>query len=143
MVDTLSVVKVMGGPSILSDRVRSIFDLSKAVSGGLPKAALRNTLQRIFPAPGEARSWIHRVVPEATFKRRTRLTATESERTERLARVIAYAEYVWDNTDDAHVWLTHPHPELEDKSPIECAMTELGARQVEEVLGRLFYGLPA
>ena len=83
------------------------------------------------------------VVPEATFKRRVRLTVQESERTERLARVIAAAEYVWENRDEAHQWLNTPHPELDNKSPLRTALTDLGARRVEAVLDRIFYGLPA
>jgi putative toxin-antitoxin system antitoxin component (TIGR02293 family) len=86
---------------------------------------------------------LYRVVSEATYKRRSRLTAAESERTERLARVIAAAEYVWDNRDDAREWLTKPHPELEGRPPLEAALTELGARRAEELLDRLFYGIPA
>jgi len=82
------------------------------------------------------------VVPEATYKRRTRLTPSESERTERLARVIAAAEYVWNDRDDAREWLTKPHPELENRPPLEAALTELGARRAEEVLDRLFYAFP-
>jgi putative toxin-antitoxin system antitoxin component (TIGR02293 family) len=82
-------------------------------------------------------------VPEATYKRRNgKLRVIESERTERLARVIAAAETVWDDQNDAREWLTKPHPELGDRAPIECALTELGARQVESVLDRLQYGLP-
>ncbi len=69
-------------------------------------------------------------------------TAAESERTERLARVIAAAEAVWDDQNDAREWLTTPHPELGGRPPIECALTELGARQVESLLDRLQYGLP-
>jgi putative toxin-antitoxin system antitoxin component (TIGR02293 family) len=77
-------------------------------------------------------------VPEATLKRRTRLSPAESARTERLARVIAAAEYVWDDRDSAREWLTNPHPELGGRTPLECGLTELGARQVEHVLDSLF-----
>jgi len=85
---------------------------------------------------------LYRVVPEATYKRRARLTPAQSERTERLARVIATAEHVWGNRADAQAWLGKTHPELEGRSPLEAAMTELGARRAEELLGRLFYGIP-
>jgi putative toxin-antitoxin system antitoxin component (TIGR02293 family) len=84
-----------------------------------------------------------RIVPEATFKRRTRLSAAESERTERLARVIAASEYAWDDEESAREWLTRPHPELASRTPLDAAMTELGARRVEDLLDRLFYGIPA
>ena len=51
--------------------------------------ALRSTAERIASLPADARRVMYLVVPEATYKRRTRLSRLESERTERLARVIA------------------------------------------------------
>ncbi|MGI8742380.1 MAG: antitoxin Xre/MbcA/ParS toxin-binding domain-containing protein [Bryobacteraceae bacterium] len=142
MVDASKIADVMGGPAVLGSSVTSIMELAGAVSDGLPKAALRKTAQRLFEKPSDVNSMMYKVVPEATYKRRTRLTPTESERTERLARVIALAEYVWDDPEPAHMWMTKPHPELGGKSPIQCAMTELGARQVEYILHSLFYGIP-
>jgi putative toxin-antitoxin system antitoxin component (TIGR02293 family) len=56
--------------------------------------------------------------------------------------VVAAAEAVWEDAEDARKWLTTPHPELGNRKPIEYALTELGARQVETVLDRLQYGLP-
>jgi len=87
---------------------------------------------------------MNRIVPEATFKRRRdRLSAAESERTERIARVVANAEHVWGDRVDARRFLTTAHPALRGRSPLDTAMTELGARQVEEILGKIFHGLPA
>jgi putative toxin-antitoxin system antitoxin component (TIGR02293 family) len=137
------VADVMGGVAILGSRVLSTQDLEAAVVTGLPKRALRLTLARGCASAQHARALLYRVIPEATYKRRNRLTAAESERTERLARVIAAAEYVWDDRDDAREWLTKPHPELEDRPPLEAALTELGARRAEELLDHLFYGIPA
>jgi putative toxin-antitoxin system antitoxin component (TIGR02293 family) len=87
---------------------------------------------------------MYRIVPEATFKRRRdRLSSAESERTERLARVIATAEYVWEDRDSARRFLTTPHPMLAGKAPLNAAMTELGARQVEDLLAKILHGLPS
>jgi putative toxin-antitoxin system antitoxin component (TIGR02293 family) len=87
--------------------------------------------------------FIYRVVPEATFKRRKdRLSEVESERTERLARTIATAEFVLTDKEMARQFLINPHPMLNGKSPIETALSELGARQVEQLLFGIFYGLP-
>jgi putative toxin-antitoxin system antitoxin component (TIGR02293 family) len=143
MVKPESIAEVMGGASILGARVRSMDDLEKTISRGLPKRALRITVERIYASAGDARRAMFRIVPEATFKRRVRLSHAESERTERLARVIAAAEHAWNDQPDAREWLTKPHPELGGRPPLEAAMTELGARQVEELLERLFYGIPS
>jgi len=143
MVRPESIAEVMGGTTILGRRIRSIGELEKSISEGLPKRALRLAVERIYSSKGEARRAMFRIVPEATFKRRTRLSPAESERTERLARIIAAAEHTWSHRDDAREWLTRAHPELGRRTPLETAMTELGARRVEELLDRIFYGTPA
>jgi putative toxin-antitoxin system antitoxin component (TIGR02293 family) len=142
MVPVARIAEVMGGVSVLGSQVQSVGDLADIVSEGLPKQALRQTVQRIYQLSSDVNSLLYRVVPEATYKRRTRLTAAESERTERLARVIAAAEYVWNDKQAAHDWLVREHPELNGETPLRRAMSELGARQVEELLDRLFYGIP-
>ena len=143
MVQVESIANVMGGKAVLGRVVRSIGELEQTISHGLPKRALRTTVERVYPSAGDVRRVMFRIVPEATFKRRTRLSAAESERTERLARVIAAAEHTWNDKEDAREWLTKSHPELGNRTPLDSALTELGARQVEELLDRLFYGIPA
>ena len=144
MVDIQKVADVMGGPKVLGRAIDSLDQLVEAVAEGLPKGCLRNTARRVVADRGEQRRLIYRVVPEATFKRRReRLSPSESERTERLARVVAAAEYVWAAPENARRFLTAPHPELRGKAPLEAAMTELGARQVELILEKIFHGLPA
>jgi hypothetical protein len=72
----------------------SIGDLERTISRGLPKRALpcgRCTAHHVSHRSG---SYF-----QATFKWRTRLSHAESERTERLARVIASAEYAWGAED--------------------------------------------
>ncbi len=137
MVDADRVADVLG------IKAKTLGDLSRVVERGLPKKALSRTVNRIFLERGAATKFLVKVVPEATFKRRVRLTTEESERTERLARVIASAEYTWNDRDDAREWLRTPHPELDGRPPIQTAMTELGARRVEDLLDRIVYGLPA
>lgn len=75
----------------------SFAELDDQVADGLPKAALKVGVERLGRTVEERRALLYRVVPEATFKRRRdRLTATESGKTERLARVYATARHVWD-----------------------------------------------
>ena len=62
---------------------------------------------------------------------------------ERLARVIATAEQVWNSADDARAFLATGHAMLGGKRPIEVALTELGARRVENLLWSLFHGVAA
>ena len=113
---------------------------------GLRLAALQRTAEHIFPDPAARRRFVYRIVPEGSYKRRVktgRLTSVESERTARIANIVALANYVWDDPEAAREFLTTPHPELGDRPPIEVAVDEFGARHVEEILHGILHGLPA
>jgi putative toxin-antitoxin system antitoxin component (TIGR02293 family) len=143
MIESTRVLEILEGHGSLDSTSASIHNLANSVAAGLPKIALRQTAQRVSDDPKAVWKLVYRVVPEATYKRRTRLTPAESERTERLARVIAASEQVWDDQKLAHDWLKRPHPELNGQTPLERSFSELGAREVEELLDRLYFGLPA
>lgn len=122
----------------------SFAELDRMVRGGLPKSALKTGVGQVGRTMAERQSLLHAIVAEATYKRRKdRLTPDESEKAARLARVFATAEYVWNSPDDARAFLYTPHPLLGDATPLTVSMTELGARRVEELLWKLYYGLPA
>jgi putative toxin-antitoxin system antitoxin component (TIGR02293 family) len=138
MVEMDMITEVMGGADM-----DSMAQLNAAVNEGLPKSTLRCTVKHLFTDSTDQMKFIYRVVPEATFKRRKdRLSEAESERTERLARTIATAEYVLGDKELARQFLINPHAMLNGKSPIETALSELGARRVEQMLAGVFYGLP-
>jgi putative toxin-antitoxin system antitoxin component (TIGR02293 family) len=131
--------------SILGVKADTISQLDELVQKGLPKRSLERTLHTVYPEKRDGKDLQSQVIPIATLKRRkTRLSAIESERTERLARVTAMARQTW-NDDDAATrqWLKTPHLELSNMPPIEAALTEIGARRVEAILTKIFYGLPA
>lgn len=122
----------------------SFSELDDRVSQGLPKGALKASVDRVCKSGEDRKNLLYRIIPEATYKRRrTSLSAEESGRTERLARVFATAHYVWGVEDDAQVFLNTPHAMLKGQSPLEVSLTELGARRVEELLWKLYYGLAA
>ncbi|MCL5745176.1 MAG: DUF2384 domain-containing protein [Acidobacteria bacterium] len=144
MLEARRIADVLGGSRVLKCRITSVADLGRAVQNGLPKTSLANAVRHVFADRGEQRRMIYRVVPEATYKRRREhLSPAESERTERLARVIASTEYVWDDTGDARRFLKTAHPALGNRCPLDAALTELGARQVEELLSKILYGIAA
>lgn len=122
----------------------SFAELDDRIAHGLPKDALKASVDRVLLAGEDRKRLLYRIIPEATYKRRRgTLTADESGRTERLARVFATAAYVWNAEDDARAFLSAPHPMLQGRTPLDVSMTELGARRVEELLWKLYYGLAA
>jgi putative toxin-antitoxin system antitoxin component (TIGR02293 family) len=141
-----AAVEVMGGNAAVHAPVRGLTDLRSEIQKGLRVAALHKTVEHIFRDPAERRRFLYRVIPEGSYKRRVKmgqLTREESERVVRLANVIALAEDVWGDADDARQFLLTPHPELEDRPPLEVAVEEFGARHVEEILEGIRHGLPA
>jgi putative toxin-antitoxin system antitoxin component (TIGR02293 family) len=140
MVSAHPIAEILG----LGGTVRSMQDLDSAVHAGLPKRSLVLLSTRLYRDSRSASHFKFTVIPPATWKRRTkRLSRIESERIERVARVLAAAEFVFDNRDEASEWMNTPHRELGGKTPLETAQTEIGARRVEDVLHKLFFGLPA
>lgn len=136
------VARVLGGRSVLRRDVHTWSDLDRVVRAGLPRRSLQLVARRAVEPGASVSAFVYSVVPPATFKRRSRLSVDESERTERLARVIAFAERLWGDADEARGFLNRPHPLLEDEAPLNVARTELGARQVERLLLDIDHGLP-
>jgi putative toxin-antitoxin system antitoxin component (TIGR02293 family) len=121
----------------------STADLEQLVSRGLPKGALDTSLKCFSHDAGVVRALRNTIIAPATYKRRNRfLNAAESTGVVRLARVYAMTKHVWDDEEDARVFLHTRHPLLEGRRPIDVATTELGARRVEELLAKLYFGLP-
>ena len=90
----------------------------------------------------------HLIVPKATLTRRLakhqRLTADESSRLARAARVWAHALAIWKAPESAREFLLRPHPMLDGRRPLEMAIaTDVGAEVVDQLLGRLEYGSAA
>lgn len=143
LIEPCHIEEILGGRRVLGKPVRSVLELNVAVEHGLPKVTLRNVARRVFSDTADQRALMYRVVPEATYKRRRDLLSpAESGRTERLARVVAMAEDVWQDREEARRFLTTPHPEIGGKTPLDAALTELGARLAEGVMARIVYGLP-
>ena len=84
-------------------------------------------------------------VPPRTLARRRvvgRLSSEESERLLRLSRIFEKAVALFEgNVDAAIAWLKRPKRALGDKSPLTYSRTELGARQVEDLIGGLEHGV--
>jgi putative toxin-antitoxin system antitoxin component (TIGR02293 family) len=69
-----------------------------------------------------------------------RLARCESDRLYRLARIVALAKQFIGDEETATRWLKRPNRALGGSFPLEWIDTELGARAVENVLGRIAYG---
>ena len=142
-IDAVAVARVMGGERALHRRIRSVDDLRNAVEAGLPVAALERTVAHLAGEGTAALELKHQIVPRTTLQRRgARLSLEESQRLERLARMVALAEFVWEDSERAIEFLTNAQPQLGGNRPVDLVRTDLGTRQVETLLYGLEYSLP-
>ncbi len=85
-------------------------------------------------------------LPRKTLNHRRslgRLSPEQSDRLVRLLRMIGMAEDTFGAAAKAHRWLRLPTAALAGNAPIDLLDTEVGARQVETLLGRIGHGIAA
>jgi putative toxin-antitoxin system antitoxin component (TIGR02293 family) len=115
----------------------------KIVESGLPVAAV----SRLHKTSGLTMERIKQVarISEGSFARRKetgRLSPEESERLLRVSRVFERATALHEGDQaEARQWLETPIPALGDQRPLDLAQTEPGAREVEDLIGRIEHGV--
>lgn len=138
-----AIATVLGGRKTLKRTVKSDMDLRVMTREGLPVATLPMLAERL----GIDRKALAKIVgiSERTLSRRlasnTALSAEESDRTMRVARVFARAEDVLGASEKAARWMQGPVLALANHSPLELLDTDMGAQWVTDVLGRIEWGV--
>jgi putative toxin-antitoxin system antitoxin component (TIGR02293 family) len=136
------IVKVLGGSGVLKRRVKNMGDLDLLAQDGLPYQSLENVMATFGLARGEVEKVL--LVPSRTLARRkarARMRAAESDRLMRLARVGARASQVLGTYEKAARWLHRPNRALNNRLPLELLQTDLGTKQVEDILTRIEHGV--
>ncbi len=117
-------------------------DLRLSVLKGLPFSAFE-AVQKEIDLPQNQLSNILGI-PTRTMARRKehqQLTSVESDRLYRVAWVFAFAVDVLGDIDKARTWLKSPNRGLGGEIPLTLLDTDIGARQVEDVLERIKFGI--
>jgi len=140
---TEAIAEVLGGRKVLGKAVKQADDLAQMVRRGLPATSVTALAARL--AVGNNVLSRKLGIPQRTLTRRlshgSRLTAAESDRTVRVARVYASAVEMIGDEEKAVEWLRTPNRALGGGTPLDQLDTDLGAREVEDVLGRIAYGV--
>jgi putative toxin-antitoxin system antitoxin component (TIGR02293 family) len=114
-----------------------------SIRKGLPFSALE-TLEIALGVPRKELAGVLSI-PVSTLTRRRReggLHVDESDRVLRIARLYDLAVAMMQGDEDAaSVWLRTPQNSFDSETPLFRAGTELGARQVEDLIGRLCHGV--
>lgn len=114
----------------------------KSIENGLPIAKFQKLRDRLGVPDKELAKYIR--VPKSTLsirKKKGKFSFAESERLYRIQRLFAKALEVFEDVELARKWLKEDAYGLGDVSPLEYAVTEIGAREVEDLLGRIEHGV--
>lgn len=109
------------------------------VEEGLPKEAF----ERLCVALGLPKSQVAEIVsiPVRTLSRRKKLLRAESDRVLRLGLLYQKCLEVVGEPKQTRQWMQSPKRAFAGRTPLEMARTEVGAREVERLLGQIEHGV--
>lgn len=144
----ITVTAVLGGEKELGQKVKSRIDFDALIKKGIPLGVIFH-IKKEFNLPDEVIARIIGVSPRTVSRRRKtvkipakeRLSPVESDRVYRFARIVALAEDVFEDKKEALEWLNSPQYGLGGRVPFDILQTDAGAREVEELLIRIDYGV--
>ncbi|MEH6824871.1 MAG: antitoxin Xre/MbcA/ParS toxin-binding domain-containing protein [Motiliproteus sp.] len=129
--------QVTGVPS--GDRSKMLINIRQ----GLPFSVIE-TLEQEYGAPRKELADVLSIAISTLTRRKKegRLHPDESDRVARLARIKDASVAMMQGNDEAAVeWLHSPQELLGNETPMEHISTEMGARDVEDLIGRIRHGV--
>jgi putative toxin-antitoxin system antitoxin component (TIGR02293 family) len=114
------------------ERVRDGLDMGEF---NALQEALGITEERLAGLVGISRATLHR------RKKSGNLDRAESDRLVRFARLLSHATAALGGVEGARSWLVAPAIAFNGECPLDYADTEIGAREVDALLGRLEHGV--
>lgn len=139
---TRNVVTLLGGKKVLRGKLSDAHDLRQALREGLPFGAfvaLQNALELGVKDLSDVLGIAARTL--ARRKSSRYLSPIESDRLYRIAYVTLLASEVLGSLQKARLWLQRENRALAGEPPFRLLDTEIGERQVEEVLLRISHGI--
>jgi putative toxin-antitoxin system antitoxin component (TIGR02293 family) len=136
-----AVIQELGGSRTVGRPVSSDRELREAIREGFRPAVVEELMRASGLTLKELAAALD-LSPRSLQRRRAggRLARYESDRLYRLARIIAIANEYLGDRERALRWLKRPNRALGGVAPVAAIDTEPGARQVENVLGRVAFG---
>jgi putative toxin-antitoxin system antitoxin component (TIGR02293 family) len=135
-----AVLRELGGARALGRPLANDADLREAIRQGFPHAVLQEVMRTSGLTLQELARALDLSSRSLQRRRRGRLARFESDRLYRMARLLALARETLGEGARATRWFKRTNRALGGVAPIAAIDTELGARQVENILGRIAYG---
>ena len=142
MVRPARIMDTLGGRGVFKRTARGTEGLIAQVRSGLPYAALEAVCSRFQIGQRDLIAALD--LPARTLarrKRQRRLRADESDRLLRLGRIATLAEQVLGSREKASSWLHRPNRALGNVAPLHHLDTDVGTREVEDLLIRIAHGV--
>ena len=114
----------------------------RAIKAGLPFFSFDQLQERLGVTAAELADCLR--IPGRTLARRKtdgKLSTDESERVMRFTRLLRRATEVLGTEERATQWMRSPKRAFNGDTPLRYADTEIGAREVEDLLIRLEHGV--
>ena len=143
MSGTAQTLQIVGGSGVLGIHATHGLEVVQAVRRGLPVSAVQFVIDSGRMTLAEVDRTI---LPRKTLSNRRKvgtLTAEQSDRLFRVARVLALAEETFGNKEKSALWLRRKTDIFSGESPLDLLDTDEGAREVETLLGRISHGIAA
>lgn len=128
---------------ILGIKATNVLQLVKSIEQGFSFQTLER-FRRETGLPMERLAFSIGISPRTLTRRKkeNKLTAFESDRLVSISRLLSLAVGLFEgDKEKAFRWFTNPNRALGNRSPLEMAATETGAREVENLIGRLEHGV--
>lgn len=114
----------------------------KLVEKGLPVAYFDNLAKNLNISTKELGEIIS--IDSRTLNRRKsegKFSKVESDRIMRIYLIFQFAVKVFGDKQEATSWLKAPQFSLNRQIPLKLASTEIGGREVEDLIGRIYHGI--
>jgi putative toxin-antitoxin system antitoxin component (TIGR02293 family) len=138
------ITRLLGGQEVFGRLIVDELDLEKCAREGFPLAVLQALQDKAGLSQDDVYSSI---IPRRTLSHRVknhqRLNLDESNRVSRISRLFALAAETLGGDERAREWLRRPLRQFGNRTPFDMLATDLGAHQVETLLGRIAHGVAA
>ena len=139
------IVNFLGGRHVFKKSITSKLDVHEVILKGLPGGVLIymvKHIQTMKPADvGQAVGVSIRTVQRRTGSPQKLLNQDQSGRAWKFAEILTTAAQVFGNQSEAEKWLTTPAMALNQRRPVDLLASPAGVEMVEQLLGRLQYGV--
>jgi len=134
------VALVLGGATALHREIKTDLDFADVIVSGMPIQAVRNLQKYIGVSDGQMAELMS-VTPKTFRSRKDRFKPDEGSHAYTLARIVVETEKAIGDKEASLNWLSSKQPALGNRTPIDLICTSAGAQAVEDLLGRITYGV--